>query len=172
MAIGAETERGRAVYLTSIDLPLDVRAASVGLLNARLADAIDLAAQLKHAHWNIHGPHFGTLHLLFDELRDEVDVQADLIAERVATFVETAQGTLPQVVAASCLAAYPADAKSEHTHLVALATAFAAYCANLRRDIKAAAEAGDPGTADILTEISRLADRQLWKVEAHFRPAR
>jgi hypothetical protein len=46
------------MYLTSIDISENTRLSSAVLLNARLADALDLAAQLKHAHWNIHGPHF------------------------------------------------------------------------------------------------------------------
>jgi starvation-inducible DNA-binding protein len=172
MDIGADDGRQIRMYLTNIDLSANIRAASALLLNARLADAIDLATQLKHAHWNIHGPHFRTLHLLFDELHDEVDAQADLMAERVASFGETAQGTLLQVVASSSIPAYPEDAKSERTHLEALAAAFAIYCGHIRRDIQTSADAGDAGTADIFTEISRAADRQLWKLEAHFRPAR
>jgi starvation-inducible DNA-binding protein len=160
------------MYLTSIDIAENTRLSSAALLNARLADALDLAAQLKHAHWNIHGPHFMVLHLLFDTLHAEVADHADLMAERVATFGEVAQGRLQDVVAATSLAAYPPDAKSERTHLETLAGGFAIYAARLRVAVQAAADAGDLGTADIFTEISRAADRQLWKIEAHFRPAR
>jgi starvation-inducible DNA-binding protein len=160
------------MYLTSIDLSQSVRARSAALLNARLADALYLAAQLKHAHWNIHGPHFIALHQLFDVLDAEVAAQADLMAERVAAFGEVAQGRLQDVLAATSLAAYPADAKSERAHLEALAAAFAIYAAGLRVAMQAASDAGDLGTVDIFTEISRAADRQLWKIEAHFRPTR
>jgi starvation-inducible DNA-binding protein len=159
------------MYQTTIDLSADVRKASSVLLNARLADAIDLAAKLKHAHWNVHGPHFMALHLLFDDLHEEVESQADLIAERVVTFGETAIGTLPQVTSATSLADYPQVTKSKRAHLDALAEAIATYGTNVRAAISTASVAGDIGTADLFTHISRIADQQLWKIEAHFRPA-
>jgi starvation-inducible DNA-binding protein len=159
------------MYTSSIDLSANVRVESAALLNARLADAIDLARQLKHAHWNIHGPHFIALHELFDSLHDEVAEQADVMAERVAAFGETAHGTLQHVTSATSLSAYPQDAKSERTHLGALAEAIAAYGSNARAAISTATMAGDLGTADLFTQISRATDQQLWKIEAHFRPA-
>lgn len=160
------------MYTTSIDLSANIRCTSDHLLNARLADAIDLAAQLKHAHWNIHGPHFIALHQLFDTLHAEVEEQADQMAERIAAFGDTAHGTLREVLVATSLPAYPADAKSERTHLEALAGSLCIYSANIRAAARTAENGGDTGTADLFTQISRAADRQLWKIEAHFRPAR
>jgi starvation-inducible DNA-binding protein len=160
------------MYTTSLDLSANIRTASTGVLNARLADAIDLAAQLNHAHWNIHGPHFIVLHQLFDALNAEVAEQADQMAERIAAFGETAHGTLQQVMRATTLAAYPVDAKSERTHLETLAASLSTYCANVRAAARTAQDGGDGGTADLFTQISRAADQQLWKIEAHFRPAR
>jgi starvation-inducible DNA-binding protein len=52
------------VFPTRIDVPN--RAAVVTLLNAHLADAVDLHSQTKFAHWNVKGPHFIALHELFD----------------------------------------------------------------------------------------------------------
>ncbi|TLY48439.1 MAG: DNA starvation/stationary phase protection protein Dps, partial [Gemmatimonadetes bacterium] len=65
---------------TSNDLPKDVRAQVVGLLNDRLADAIDLETQTKQAHWNVKGPQFIALHKLFDEVHDAVEEYVDLLA--------------------------------------------------------------------------------------------
>lgn len=160
------------MYATSIDIPDNVRCSSVALLNARLADVIDLALRLKHAHWNIHGPHFIALHSLFDALRTEVDAQADLLADRVAAFGGHAEGLLQQVTLATTLPPYAADANTERAHLEALAQAMGVFGAKIRRAIQDAADAGDAGTADIFTQISRAADKQLWKIEAHFRQKR
>jgi starvation-inducible DNA-binding protein len=160
------------MYASSIDLPDNVRSSSIALLNARLADAIDLAAQLKYAHWNVHGPHFMALHLLFDDLHDEVDGHADLLAERVAAFGGTAEGVLQQAVGATTLPTYPTDANTEHMHLEALGHSLAAFASKARAAIQDTTDAGDLGTADIFTEISRAADKALWKIEAHFRPKR
>ena len=52
---------------TRIDLPQKRREAMIDLLNAQLADTIDLRYQVKQAHWNVKGPHFIALHELFDK---------------------------------------------------------------------------------------------------------
>ena len=52
------------MFDTRNDLPANTRTKVIELLNARLADAIDLGAQTKHAHWNVKGPNFIALHEL------------------------------------------------------------------------------------------------------------
>ena len=52
-------------------------------MNQRLADAVDLQAQMKQAHWNVKGPHFIGLHELFDQIDEAVESYVDLIAERI-----------------------------------------------------------------------------------------
>src|ERR1700755_3349894 len=91
-----------------IDLPDNTRKAMIALLNARLADAIDLRLAVKQAHWNVRGPTFIALHLLFDEVQARVDGFVDDIAERCAALGGIAGGTVRTVSAASSLAAYPA----------------------------------------------------------------
>jgi len=56
------------MYKTKNDIPEKTRAALVELLNARLADSVDLMHQAKEAHWNVKGPSFIALHKLFDEV--------------------------------------------------------------------------------------------------------
>src|SRR5512133_3052337 len=71
-----------AMYETLNDLPQSTRNRMIELLNARLADAVDLRTQMKVAHWNVKGPQFIALHKLFDEIVDDADEYVDLIAER------------------------------------------------------------------------------------------
>ena len=54
------------LHKTKIDIPENARGAVVAVLNARLADAVDLASQMKQAHWNVKGPNFIALHEMFD----------------------------------------------------------------------------------------------------------
>ena len=72
-----------AMYTTKNDLPEQTRTRMIELLNARLADAIDLQTQMKQAHWNVKGPNFIALHELFDKVNEDVEDYVDLIAERV-----------------------------------------------------------------------------------------
>jgi DNA-binding ferritin-like protein len=63
------------MFDTQNDLPNKTRSAVVDLLNARLADAIDLGAQAKQAHWNVKGPHFIALH---EKVRKGIDKSGKL----------------------------------------------------------------------------------------------
>lgn len=152
---------------TKNDLPEATRAQAIALLNARLADSIDLGRQTKQAHWNVRGPHFIALHKLFDEVYDEVEEFTDLIAERVAQFAGAAEGTVQAAAAKTTLAPYPLNLVRGRDHVEALGSALAAYGGIIRKAIDQADQLGDKGTADLFTEISRGIDKALWMVEAH-----
>src|SRR3712207_9098351 len=69
-------------FETAVDLPAETRAAMIQLLNQELADTADLYSQTKQAHWNVKGIHFYQLHLLFDQLAEKRQGEADELAER------------------------------------------------------------------------------------------
>jgi starvation-inducible DNA-binding protein len=60
-------------YTTRNDLSANTKSESINILNARLADSIDLALLTKQAHWNIKGPQFIALHEMIDRFRTELD---------------------------------------------------------------------------------------------------
>ena len=154
------------MYETHNDLPLSTRTRMIELLNARLADAIDLRTQLKVAHWNVKGPQFIALHGLFDEIVEDVDEYVDLMAERAVQLGGVADGTARQVAEHSSLDEYSAEGGGqEHVH--AVADVLASFGRAARAAIDAAADASDQDTSDIFTEISRGTDKWLWMVEAH-----
>ena len=64
------------------DIAAKTRAAMIVLLNQRLAEALDLKLAVKQAHWNVKGPSFIGLHLLFDEVYDRVNDHGDTIVTR------------------------------------------------------------------------------------------
>src|SRR6266852_8793912 len=104
-----------------------MRIKSVELLNARLADAIDLQTQTKQAHWNLKGPHFIALHELFDKINEDVEDYVDEIAERAVQLGGVAEGTARVVAKRSSLAEYPANISDGRSHVEALSTALAAF---------------------------------------------
>jgi starvation-inducible DNA-binding protein len=139
----------------------------VDLLNARLADAIDLFNMTKQAHWNVKGPNFIALHELFDDIAERIEAHADLIAERAVILGGIAQGPSQAVGEASTLEPYPRDLQDANGTVDRLSAALAAFGANVRKAIDAADEAGDQDTADLFTEVSRAIDKDVWFVEAH-----
>jgi starvation-inducible DNA-binding protein len=155
------------MYDTRNDLPAEVRSRMAELLNGRLADAIDLGTQAKQAHWNVKGPNFIALHELFDQIAEHVEDHIDTLAERVTALGGTAQGTIATVSRTTTLKPYPGDIAEGVQHVGALSSAVADFGAKVRKAIDESARAGDAGTSDLFTGISREVDKDLWFLEAH-----
>ena len=157
----------QALHPTKIDIADNTRAAMIELLNARLADAVDLATQMKQAHWNVKGPSFIALHELFDGIHAAVQGHVDNLAERITALGGTARGTAGVAAAGSTLPAYPLEIHAGAEHVDAVSAALAAFGAGVRAAIAEAGEAGDADTEDLFVEVSRDIDKNLWLVEAH-----
>ncbi len=71
-----------ALHSTGNDLNSNAKTVAIALLNARLADAIDLALLTKQAHWNIKGPQFIALHEMIDGPDRVQDLQAAGLSHR------------------------------------------------------------------------------------------
>ena len=155
------------MHPTKNDLPEGTRQKIIELLNARLADAIDLQTQTKQAHWNVKGPQFISLHELFDKVNEDVEDYVDLIAERAVQLGGVAEGTARSVANRSTLPEYPVKGGNSRQHVDALSSALAAFGKVARNAIEESGRSSDQDTADIFTEISRGVDKWLWMVEAH-----
>jgi starvation-inducible DNA-binding protein len=155
------------MFKTKNGLAEDVRSRAIQLLNARLADAIDLQTQTKQAHWNVKGPNFIALHELFDKISGDVEDSVDEIAERVVQLGGIAQGTARMAASRSSLSEYPTNAVDGRSHVEALSSALAEFGRSVRKAITDATDVGDLDTADLFTEISCGIDKWLWFVEAH-----
>src|SRR5437773_10391360 len=144
------------LYPTKNDLPEASRAEAVALLNQRLADCIDLQAQCKQAHWNVKGPTFIALHKLFDEITEDVQQYADLLAERVVQLGGIAEGTVGVVAERSTLVDYPLGLSTGAEHVAALSDALAMAGGTVRVGIEEMNELED--------EIGRAACRERVRV--------
>ncbi|MBY0336900.1 MAG: DNA starvation/stationary phase protection protein Dps [Acetobacteraceae bacterium] len=149
------------------DLGENARLASVGLLNAALADLTDLSNAARMAHWTVRGPHFAALHELFGKFYADLGGEIDDVAERVVQLGGTPDGTTQAVGARTRLPAYDATLRDGIAHCRALAERYAALARTTRAAVDEAAAAGDADTADLLTGTSRLLDKALWMLEAH-----
>ncbi|WP_267358562.1 MULTISPECIES: DNA starvation/stationary phase protection protein Dps [unclassified Methylobacterium] len=154
-------------HQTRNDTNSNAKRVSIEALNARLADGIDLALAIKQAHWNLKGPQFIGIHLMLDGFRAEISDLNDKVAERAVQLGGTALGTAQVVAGSTKLPAYPTGIYAIADHVAALIDSYAAYANAVRENIDQTDEAGDPGTADLFTEVSRAVDKQLWFLEAH-----
>jgi len=155
-----------------ISLSEETRETMIGLLNARLADAVALAAAMKQAHWNVRGPNFRGLHELFDDAHGLVDGAVDDIAERITALGGLAAGTVQAAADNTELPSYSTDLVDEQGHVSAVAEQLSAFGGSVRAAIDASSDAGDEGTADLFTGLVREIDKMLWFVEAHVAPVR
>lgn len=153
------------VYVNHLDDA--TRSKSIQLLNACLADAIDLQLAAKQAHWTIKGSSFIGLHELLDDVTDRLREHSDMIAERCVILGGQPSGTSQVVAADSRLKAYSTDIQSQEEHVRNMTERLIAFGGHLRDAISGADEAGDLDTADLFTEISRSVDKDAWFVGAH-----
>lgn len=160
-------ERGAPHGTTRNDLAQDVREKMIALLNQQLADTLDLRTQVKQAHWNVKGPHFIALHELFDKLQEMLDEPIDDMAERVTALGGVAMGTTRIAAASSRLPELPHDLVDGMPLVALVADQYSVVAAHTRKAIDIADEAGDAGTADLFTQVSRTVDQSLWFLEAH-----
>jgi len=160
------------MYTTRNDLPAKLRGKLEKLLNACLADALDLEAASKQAHWNVKGPHFIALHELFDQVHSSVEQHVDTIAERITALGGTAHGTVQAVAGSSSLQPYPQHISDGVEHLQALSDRLADFGRKIRAAIRASDQLGDADTADLFTGVSRDTDKYLWFLEAHLQSKR
>jgi starvation-inducible DNA-binding protein len=156
-----------AMYDTRTDLSISIREKVVPILQARLADSVDLFTQVKQAHWNVKGPHFIALHELFDKIAEIVERQSDMLAERITALGARADGTARIAAMQSTLAEFPLDSKDGLIYVAAVADKLSLFGKALRASIDRVAKLGDADTADLFTETSRAVDKQLWLMDAH-----
>ncbi len=148
-------------------LPPPGRAAVCAMLDALLADAIDLAYQVRSAHWNVRGPQFIALHRLLDEVYDAVDGYVDTLAERIGQFGGIAHGTVPTVAARTRLPAGALEVAPARAHVAAVAQVLAAFGKSLREAVAALLGMADQGSANLLIDMGNGVDKHLWLVESH-----
>src|SRR5438093_3134787 len=115
--------RSSDMYSTRNDLAETTRTKVIELLDARLADAMDLQTQMKQAHWNVKGPHFIGLHELFDKIDEAVEAYVDLIAERIVQLGGIAEGTARVAAGRSRLEEYSLTIADGSAHVEAVSKA-------------------------------------------------
>ena len=157
---------------SSTDAPLTVPGLSTSIGHA-VADALqmrvhalnDLALTLKHAHWNVVGPHFIGVHEMLDPQIDGVRAMVDVLAERMSTLGVPPNGLAGALVAARSWDDYALTRADTTAHLAALDLAYVGVIEDHRRAIEKVGD--DPVTEDVLIGQTGELEQFQWFVRAH-----
>jgi len=144
--------KGAKVSTTIDNLSQSTRRTLIKLCNDRLADAVDLHLQCKHAYWNSTDPDLEKLRRLFDELNELVEDYIDRIAERAVQLGGVADSTGRVVATWSHVLCSPdADCRD---YADSIATALASSSERVRQTIDTSIDLGDVVGAQLFTAIS------------------
>jgi len=146
-----------------ISLEHKVCMASTAALNQILADTMSLRDMYKKHHWQVSGPTFYQLHLLFDKHYGEQAELVDTIAERIQTLGGVSIAMAADVAETTRVARPPRGRESSSTQLFRLLQAHELIIGEAREAAAAAAKAGDDGTNDLLvSNVLRTNEFQVW----------
>jgi starvation-inducible DNA-binding protein len=156
--------------LTQYDLALghDARAYSVSALNQLLADTIVLRDMYKKHHWQVSGPTFYQLHLLFDKHYEAQVELVDLLAERVQSLGGVALAMGVDASEVTKIPRPPRGREQASAQISRLLEAHSIILEQARASAKRASELGDDGTNDlIVSDVIRGNELQVWFLAEH-----
>lgn len=148
----------------NIGLDIDVRRSVVEILNNTLANEIVLTQKTRSAYWNVSGPGFFDLHILFDSQCKQLNEITTEIAERVRMLGGIAIVSLQEIIRTTRLEEQP-SLSPDILHLLADHEACIRF---LREDSrKCAMEYEDEGTFDLLVSGMRLHEKMAWMLRSY-----
>jgi starvation-inducible DNA-binding protein len=165
--LSEKKQQGGRLFETRIGIDADKRKKLIAILNARLADTLDVQSQAKFAHWNVKGKDFYQVHLLFDAIAEHLEEGVDMIAERITALGGRANGTLREAASATSIPEYDTSAIASMDNVRALADSLGALSNGAREAIEQTDDLEDRATSDLFTEIVRTADSDLYFLESH-----
>ena len=143
-------------------------AESVANLNQLLADTITLRDLYKKHHWQVTGPTFYQLHLLFDKHYEEQNELVDSIAERVQLLGGVSIAMAHDVAETTLIPRAPKGREEVPVQISRLLHAHEIVLKEARAMARRAAERGDDGTNDlIVSDVVRRNELQAWFVAEH-----
>ena len=142
------------------------RAAIAGGLSRLLADTYTLYLTTHNFHWNVTGPMFNTLHLMFMEQYTELWNAVDPVAERIRSLGHPAPGSYAQFGELSSIRDVPTTPPRALDMVAILVEGHEAVARTARSIFPAAEKAGDEPTADLLTQRLAVHEQTAWMLRS------
>lgn len=134
-------------------------------LSRVLAESFLLYVKTHNYHWNVKGPMFQTLHVMFEEQYTELWTAMDAIAERIRSLGFPAPGTLKEYLALATIKELDGVPSAEE--MIRDVLAGSETVSRLSREVMAIADAaGDDSTADLLTQRMQVHEKNAWMLRS------
>jgi starvation-inducible DNA-binding protein len=148
-----------------IGIDADTRQEIADGLSRLLADTYTLYLKTHYFHWNVTGPMFQTLHLMFETQYTELALAVDLIAERIRALGFPAPGSYTQYAKLSSIPETTTVPKATEM-IKLLVEGQEAVCRTARSIYASAGKASDEATADLLTQRLQLHEKTAWMLRS------
>ena len=152
---------------STIDIGIDAadRVAISAALSRAMADTYTLYLKTHNYHWNVTGPMFNTLHLMFEEQYNEMWIAVDLLAERIRALGMPAPGSYHQF--AELTSIVEADGVPSAEEMLAdLVDGHQTVARSTRKVVSLANDAGDESTADLVTQRLQIHEKTAWMLRS------
>jgi starvation-inducible DNA-binding protein len=157
----------KTVTAPAIDTGIEAkdRAKIAGGLSRLLADTFTVYLKTHNFHWNVTGPMFNTLHLMFETQYTELWNATDLIAERIRSLGHFAPGTFAEFTKLASITEATGQPKAQDMVLI-LVEGNEAVVRTARSLFPAVDKAGDEPTADLLTQRMQVHEKNAWMLRS------
>jgi starvation-inducible DNA-binding protein len=159
---------GTVSHMLPLELEEPVRLEMTEQLNLLLADTMTLRDLYKKSHWQVAGPTFYQLHLLFDKHYGEQSEIVDTIAERIQLLGGVSIAMAADVAETTRIDRPPRGREEVPVQLSRLLDAHQIIIGHCRKLAKLADELGDDGTNDlVVSDVLRANELQVWFLSEH-----
>ena len=155
-------ERRKAPLATPTDLGSNATRDISGALNALLADVFALCMKTKNFHWHVSGPHFRSLHLLFDDHGAELFAMTDEIAERVRKIGGITLHSIGNIARLQRIPDNDADYVDPLDMVAELTSDNQALLASMRETHDLCDEENDVATASLIENWIDQTEKRIW----------
>ncbi|MBP6750379.1 MAG: DNA starvation/stationary phase protection protein [Xanthomonadaceae bacterium] len=137
-------------------------------LSRFLADSFTLYLKTHNFHWNVTGPMFNTLHVMFEGQYTEQWTALDGTAERIRALGFNAPGAYAELIQLTSIPEEPGltDTADWREMVRQLVTGNEAVCRTARKVLKTADDAGDDPTVDLLTQRLNIHEKNAWMLRS------
>src|SRR6201993_5255420 len=159
---------GTVTHAFHLELENPVRLEMTEQLNQLLADTMTLRDLYKKSHWQVAGPTFYQLHLLYDKHYEEQAEIVDIIAERIQLLGGISLAMAPDIAETTRIERAPRGREEVPVQISRLLDAHQIIIGHCRTLARRASAVGDDGTNDmILSDVLRRNELQVWFVSEH-----